>query len=359
LSGGIKLTNQTTVTISGAPPSSSGTETLTVNGANYNYSATTSDTNSSIASGLNQQLLNNSINSTVFGPVITITANLSTTYSSSGFGGVSITPSKFAAGGLTLFVVTDPTSLPAGARIFDLGDGASGNNILCQISATGSQGQFSAYSGTSGTNALSASALTANQYQLLAATQSQGATNGTAKFFVNGAAGTANSSMNNFPVVSRTSNFIGQSSGTGSFYPGNICEVLLYSTNLTNQQITAITAALLQKYQVLTQTPETPTISVATGTLSGPTQVAITTQPGTATYITRDGTTPSTSSEVYCGRPITINYTQTIKAIAVKNGIQSGVASATYTLDSTQWPAPNPADMTAPSINLQLPVPSI
>jgi hypothetical protein len=165
--------------------------------------------------------------------------------------------------------------------------------------------------------------------------------------------------MNNVVTGTRTSNFIGQSSSKGSFYPGKISELLLFSTNLSNQQITAISAALLQKYQIQTQSPESPIISVSTGTLSGPTQVAIATQPGTATYITRDGTTPTTSSEVYCGRPITINYSQTIKAIAVKNGISSSVASATYTLDSTQWPAPNPADMTAPSINLQLPVPSI
>jgi hypothetical protein len=47
-----------------------------------------------------------------------------------------------------------------------------------------------------------------------------------------------------------------------------------------------------------------------------------------------------------------------LKAISVLNGVQSSVTTATYTLDSNQWPAPDPTDMTAPTINLTEPAPT-
>jgi hypothetical protein len=61
---------------------------------------------------------------------------------------------------------------------------------------------------------------------------------------------------------------------------------------------------------------------------------------------------------VYTG-PVLIYYTQTLKALAVNNGISSTVASATYTLNATQWPAPSATDTTPLQINLQLPTTAI
>ncbi|MCW5824875.1 MAG: hypothetical protein KIT34_18910 [Cyanobacteria bacterium TGS_CYA1] len=57
--------------------------------------------------------------------------------------------------------------------------------------------------------------------------------------------------------------------------------------------------------------------------------------------------------------PINIAYTQTLKAIAVANGATSSVTSATYTLNSTKWPAPNASDTTPLNLNLQLPTTAI
>jgi hypothetical protein len=260
--------------------------------------------------------------------------------------------------GASYFVVTKPTSLTAGSRIFDLGRGASGDNILFRISNSGSLGEYWTYNGTSGTSVSSAAGLTAGQYQLLEASQASGSPY-PATFSVNGVAGsTAN--INRPTDIARTQNFIGQASSGGNFYSGDIAEILIYyfTFELTASQRIAIDAFFMQKYQMLSQVPATPIISVAGGTLLQPTQIALSIEPGAMTYVTTDGTTPSSASTPYSGGPLQINYSQTIKAIAIKNGVSSSVATATYTIDSTQFPAPSPSDMTAPSITVDLPEPS-
>ena len=58
---------------------------------------------------------------------------------------------------------------------------------------------------------------------------------------------------------------------------------------------------------------------------------------GTNIYYTTDGSTPTASSSEYSGQ-ITISATTTVQAIAVKSGLTSDVASATYTYDSRTTP---------------------
>ena len=54
---------------------------------------------------------------------------------------------------------------------------------------------------------------------------------------------------------------------------------------------------------------------------------------GATIYYTTDGTMPSTSSTQYTG-PITVSSTETLKAIAAAPGdANSGIASATYTIN--------------------------
>jgi hypothetical protein len=103
------------------------------------------------------------------------------------------------------------------------------------------------------------------------------------------------------------------------------------------------------------QTPVTPIISVPSGTLGGPTQVTISSQTGVQTHYTTNNTTPTLASPAFLGAPLLINYSQTLQAVAFKNGVSSGTASATYTLDATQFPVPNGSDMISPSVTLQLP----
>jgi glucosylceramidase len=77
----------------------------------------------------------------------------------------------------------------------------------------------------------------------------------------------------------------------------------------------------------------TPTLSVGSGTYSGPQSLTISDSTAGATiYYTQDGSFPSTSSTKYSG-PITIASTQTVKTIASASGyMDSTMASATYNI---------------------------
>lgn len=82
--------------------------------------------------------------------------------------------------------------------------------------------------------------------------------------------------------------------------------------------------------------PTNPTNTVSAPTISGitsfteATQVSMSGPAGASIYYTVDGSTPTDQSLEY-EEPITLSATTTIKAIAVKNGISSAVASKTFT----------------------------
>lgn len=83
----------------------------------------------------------------------------------------------------------------------------------------------------------------------------------------------------------------------------------------------------------------TPTFTPAAGAVEAGTTVSIATSTAGATiYYTTDGTTPTASSTEYT-TPITVNEAMTIKAIAVKEGLEnSEVATATYTIAQAPQP---------------------
>ena len=76
----------------------------------------------------------------------------------------------------------------------------------------------------------------------------------------------------------------------------------------------------------------TPTFTPASGTFTTVVNVTITCTTGDATiYYTLDGSTPTSSSTKYTDA-IPVSATTTIKAIAIKGGDESSVATATYTI---------------------------
>lgn len=77
-------------------------------------------------------------------------------------------------------------------------------------------------------------------------------------------------------------------------------------------------------------TQATPTFSVSGGVVASGTAVTITSSGADAIYYTTDGTTPTTSSTNQATTPLVITSAVTVKALAVKSGYNSSIASAQY-----------------------------
>lgn len=88
-----------------------------------------------------------------------------------------------------------------------------------------------------------------------------------------------------------------------------------------------------------TETVATPTFNPEGGTFTEAQSVSIACATSGATiHYTTDGTTPSANSTVY-STPISVTETTTIKAIAMKEGMNnSGIAEATYTIETPSEP---------------------
>ena len=78
-----------------------------------------------------------------------------------------------------------------------------------------------------------------------------------------------------------------------------------------------------------TSTVGAPTISGSTP-FAESTQVSMSAESGAEIRYTTDGTTPTAGSTLY-SEPITLTATTTVKAIALKNGLNSSVATRTFT----------------------------
>ena len=82
---------------------------------------------------------------------------------------------------------------------------------------------------------------------------------------------------------------------------------------------------------------ETPTVTAPTISGTTPfaetTQVTLTEPDGARVYYTTDGSTPTAESTLYT-EPFTLSATTTVKAIAIKDGVSSSVASRTFTKSS-------------------------
>jgi hypothetical protein len=248
-----------------------------------------------------------------------------------------------------IFIVARPTAVSAGARIIDFGNGTASDNLTLQMpSSTG----LSLYvlNGSTSSNLTATNCINLGQDTLIEGFATQFFH--TENISVNGTIQAAGA-LNALNGITRVNNYIGQGSGGGNYFQGNIAEVMVYNYYNDATTLRNIESYLLQKYQPLNAATPPPIFSTAGGTLSAPTQVALTAEGNANIYVTTDGSVPTTASTLY-SQPLNVSYTQTVKAIAVGRS-QSAVSSATYTLDSTAWPAPNAGDMAPPQIQLQLP----
>jgi N-acetylneuraminic acid mutarotase len=88
-------------------------------------------------------------------------------------------------------------------------------------------------------------------------------------------------------------------------------------------------------------TASAPVFSLSAGTYTSVQTVKLTdSTPGAAIYYTTDGTTPTAASTAYSG-PITVNSTETIRAVALATGYSaSSIASAAFTINLPPASAP-------------------
>ena len=250
--------------------------------------------------------------------------------------------------GFTLLAVLKPQSTSTNTFFVS---GNSGPSDMVSLQTSGSQLIYNAYNGTTSSSLTSSSgALTQNQYQLVEVVD----TGTSANLYVNGVS-VGSGSVQSLKNVTRSLNHLGADLSPATYWNGQIVELLAYSSGLSSTNRTAAENYLEQKYLLpASLSPPAPVISVPTSTLSAPTQVAITAGPSAVIHFTVDGSTPLTSSPTYL-LAINIGYSQTLKAISVLNGISSSTVSATYTLNTTQWPPVSTTDTTPLQINLQSP----
>ncbi|MBK9774259.1 MAG: chitobiase/beta-hexosaminidase C-terminal domain-containing protein [Candidatus Obscuribacter sp.] len=232
----------------------------------------------------------------------------------------------------------------------------SGPADLASLETVNTQGRFNSYNNTTSSDVITAtSTLTVGKYQILDAVH-DGA--GSATVSINSTA-LNTGSVQNLRNVARAQNILGADSSTSTFWSGELAEILVYSRALTETERKNVQAYLFTRYQLAntTSTPD-PRVSVDSGTMSEPSQVAISANADAEIRYSVDGSTPTGSSNLYAG-PILMTYSTTLKCIAIANGISSSVVTKTYTLDSTKYPAPDPSDTRALEINLQLPTTAI
>src|SRR6266581_3585263 len=115
-------------------------------------------------------------------------------------------------------------------------------------------------------------------------------------------------------------------SGALTFTQTTTLKAIAAASGMTNSGVASATYTIQQRVA-------TPTFSPGGGTYAGLVAVTISDATSGATiYYTTDGSTPTTSSAVYIG-PLTFTQTTTLKAMAAATGMtNSGVASATYTV---------------------------
>ena len=250
--------------------------------------------------------------------------------------------------GLSVFAVTSPANTGAGT-IFGTANGSASDNVI--VGSSGTTASSSVYIGSSGSSLSSSGALTLGQYQLYEVFQNG---SGSGSISIN-AQQTTSGSLDTGNNLMRYDNNVGSNyNASGSYFQGGLCELLVYPRTLTVTELADVESYLMTKYQISGVVPPAPTISIATTTLSTPAQVTIEAPADCSIRYTLDGTTPTSGSNLFTGG-INISYGQTLKAIAIRNGISSSVSSATYTLDTTQWPAPSATDSTPLDFTIKIP----
>jgi hypothetical protein len=152
------------------------------------------------------------------------------------------------AQGLSIFLVVKPTAATALSQIINLGTGSSNDyNFGIEINSS-SEAEFFVYtSAGSGMTSVSYGSTIGTSAQLIEVIQ----TGTNATILTNGANPVTNASMNSIPEpTGRTANYLGQASGGGNYFNGEIAEVIIYNTALSTVQRQAVESYLISKFNL-------------------------------------------------------------------------------------------------------------
>lgn len=112
--------------------------------------------------------------------------------------------------------------------------------------------------------------------------------------------------------------------------PASFDEIVLVASGTNSKSTLRLTTYQIDKADVVSSVAA-PEISLPTGSYVGEQTVTITAEEGASVYYTKNGDAPTAESTKYTD-PITVSETTTIKAIAVKDGESSNVATSVITI---------------------------
>jgi hypothetical protein len=153
------------------------------------------------------------------------------------------------AQGASIFLVVKPAATTALSQILNLGSGSSNDyNLGIEINSS-SEAEYFVYTGAgTGMTSVSYGSSIGTAPQLIEVVH-----NGTsATILTNGANPVTNASMNSIPepATGRTNSYLGQASGGGNYFNGEIAEVIIYQTALTLAQRQLVETYLINKFNL-------------------------------------------------------------------------------------------------------------
>ena len=237
--------------------------------------------------------------------------------------------------GNNFYVVAKPTVGTGFPQMLILANSGTVNNSV-NFAIYPNSGHYAGTTDGSGTSTITSSdsSVTLNQFQILERRQ----LGGSCTIYTNGASKATNNSMLVPTNVNRALNSIGSNTTGANPFTGQMAEILVFNKGLTEPERLQMQDYFFSKYNIGAKRQlAAPVISPDKGILSSAEPITITAEDNTAIYYTTDGSTPTSSSNLYTGPFVPSDGQHTIKAIAWGNPqfyTASAVTSVQVRVDS-------------------------